>query len=154
MAEYNLKLTGWKAVIGIGVLVLIIVFRIVSLSDKRADEKLMNEIKLLLKTERLPSDVAKMKEVYETGDMEELSGLAESIVATQIDIKSVKASFPLFNFSNKRKEVVVKVAYIIRDGDRLKESKERYDLFTYYPLGKNWWHKYKTSAVRYYLNFL
>ena len=102
MAEYSFKLTGWKAVVAIGALVLFIVFRIVSMSDKRTDEKLMNEIKLLIKTERLPSDVAKMKEMYETGNMEELSGLAESIVATKIDIKSVKASFPIFNFSTKK----------------------------------------------------
>ena len=154
MAEYNFKLTGWKAVIAIVVLVLIIVFRIVSMSDKRTDEKLMNEINLLLQSEYLPSDVAKMKEMYETGNMEELSEFAKSMVATKIDIKSVKASFPMFNFSTKRKDVVVKVVYTIRDADRIRESNERYDLFTYYPLVKNWRHKYKTSAVSYYLNFL
>ena len=152
MSESTIKLSGWKVIPVILVLIVILGVRIIG--SKETDENLVREINLLLMSEYLPGDAAKIKALYETGNMEKLSKAARSITTTTIDLESVKSSYPIFNFSTGKKDVVVKVVYVIKDTDGIRESGVKYYEFEHRPLGNTWRYRYEVTALSYFLNFL
>ena len=153
MSEYKIKLTGWKAIAVVVVLIGIFGIRLMTFNDKRDDESLMKKIELQLMTDYFPDDVEELKAAYESGDMDEVAEVAESITSTTLNIESVQASYPLFDFSTPKK-VVVKVKYSLDDASGTREQGTNYYLFKHSSLGNIWEYKYDTSVVSYYLNFL
>jgi hypothetical protein len=70
-----------------------------------------------------------------------------------VNVESVQASYPLFDFSTP-KDVVVKVIYSLKDTFGERDRKTKYYLFCHGSLGNNWRYEYETSVVSYYFNFL
>ena len=153
MSEFNIKVTGWKAIAAVVVVIGIFGVRLMTFSDKKDDNALMRKIELQLMTDYFPDDVEKLKAVYEAGDVDEVERVAKSITTTRLNIESVQASSPLFDFSTP-KDVVVKVRYSLQDASGTRERGTNYYLFKHGALGNSWQYKYQTSAVFYYLNFL
>ncbi|OGV65815.1 MAG: hypothetical protein A2283_07755 [Lentisphaerae bacterium RIFOXYA12_FULL_48_11] len=153
MSKHEVKLNGWQALAGIVALAGIFGFRLMTFSDKTGDKALMREIEIQLKSGYFPEEVKKLKAVYETGDKNQMANAVESITSARLNIESVQASSPLFEFSTS-KEVVVKVSYTLKDASGTGDRKTSYYLFHHGSIGNVWTYKYKTSSLRYYLNFL
>jgi len=153
MSEHKIELTGWKAIVVVVVLLGVVGLRLVTFSDKKNDNALMRQIELQLTTDYFPNDVEKLKAVYETGDTDEMERMAESITSTKLNVESVEASYPLFDFSTPKK-VVIKVKYSLNDASGTREKGTNYYLFQHGSLFNTWRYKYKTGVVSYYLNFL
>lgn len=151
--DFNIK--GWGAIVIALILVGIIGFRLISFDDLKDDEDLMREIELQLTTEYLPDDAERLKEAYESGNEGELSAVADSITSTEVDVKSVKASSPIFSLSSSG-EVVVKVEYALNDDMGERREDTVYYLFEKrsHSIGSDWRYMYDSSAVSYYLNFI
>ena len=94
MSEYTFQLTGWQAIVAIAVLIGIFGIRLMTFSDLRDDETLMDKIELRLMTDYFPDDVEKLKAAYESGDTDEFDELVQSVTSTTLNIDSVKASYP------------------------------------------------------------
>jgi hypothetical protein len=84
--------------------------------------------------------------------MDKLGRVAKSVTSTKLNVDSVQASYPLFDFST-RKDVVVKVRYSLNDASGTREKGTNYYLFKHGSLGNVWQYKYDASEVSYYLNF-
>ncbi len=153
MSELNIKLTGWKAVAVIVVLIGILGVRLMTFSDLRDDETLMKKLELQLLTDYFPDDVETLKAAFETGNTDEIEEVANSITSTTLNVESVKASYPLFKFTSPKK-VVVKVTYSLDDDSGTRERATNYYLFKHGSLGNFWTYKRETTAVSYYLNFI
>lgn len=151
--DFNIK--GWGAAIIAVILVGVIGFRLMTFDDMKNDEDLMREIEVQLVAEYLPDDAERLAEAYESGNEGQLSAVAESITSTEVDVKAVKASSPLFDFSSP-KEVVVKVEYVLNDDMGERKEGTVYYLFEKRSLsiGSDWRYMYESNAVSYYLNFL
>ena len=153
MSEYKFKLAGWQAIVAIVVFIGIFGIRLMTFNDERDDEDLMRQIELRLVTDYFPDDVAELKAAYESGDMEEVEEVAKSITSTTLNVKSVKASYPLFDLSTP-KDVVIKVTYSLDDDSGTREKATNYYLFKHGYLGNIWTYKRETSVVSFYLNFI
>ena len=152
MSEYNIKLTGWKAIAVLIVLLGVVGFRLMTFNDKKNDKALMRQIELQLTTEFLPNDVERLKAAFETGDEDQMQSVAESITSAKLHIGSVQASYPLFDFSTS-KDVVVKVSYSLYDASGIRKTGTKYYLLKHGSIGNTWQYKYDTTVVSYYLNF-
>jgi hypothetical protein len=153
MSELKIKLTGWQAIAVVVVFIGIFGIRLMTFNDERDDADLMRQIELQLMTDYFPDDVEKLKAAYETGDMDEVEEVAQSITSTTLNVESVKASYPLFDLSTP-KDVVVKVTYSLNDDSGTREKATNYYLFKQGYLGNIWTYKHETSVVSYYLNFI
>lgn len=149
--DFNIK--GWGAVVIAVVLVGVIGFRLMTFDDKTGDEELMREIEVQLVAEYLPDDAERLAAAYESGNEGELSAVADSITSSEMEVESVKTSYPMFSFSN-RKEVVVKVEYSLNDDMGTRKEGTVYYLFEHHSLGNSWSYQYESNAFSYYLNFL
>jgi hypothetical protein len=143
---------GWQAIAVIVVFLGILGVRLMAFSDKKDNKALMREIELQLLCDYLPNDADRLKAAYETGDMDKLGRVAKSVTSTKLNVDSVQASYPVFDFS-ARKDVVVKVRYSLNDASGTREKGTNYYLFKHGSLGNVWQYKYDTSEVSYYLNF-
>lgn len=152
MSELNIKLTGWKAVAVIVVLIGILGIRLMTFSDIRDDETLMKKLELQLLTDYFPDDVENLKAAWESGDTDEFDELVQSVTSTTLNIESVQASYPLFKFTSTKK-VVVKVTYSLEDDSGTRERATNYYLFKHGSLGNSWSYKREATVVSYYLNF-
>lgn len=152
MSESKIKLTGWQAIAVVVVFIGAFGIRLMTLSDKKDDDALVRQIEMRLMTDYLPNDVEKLKAVYETGDVDDVDRVVESIASTKLNVESAKASFPLFKFSTP-KDVVVKVCYSVNDASGTREKGMKYYLFRHGALGNTWQYKYESGPVSYYLNF-
>jgi hypothetical protein len=153
MPEAKIKLKGWHAVVVLVVLVGFIIARLVTFGDKKDDSTLMRKLEVELVCDYFPDEAAKLREAYDSGDAEELQNAVESVTTAKLNIESVQASTPLFDFSTS-KDIVVKVTYSLVDSSGTRDRKTKYYLFNHGPVGNNWRYKYDTSVVSYYLNFL
>lgn len=153
MSEYKFQLTGWQAIVAIGVLIGIFGIRLMTFSDLRDDESLVKKIELQLIADYFPDDVENLKAAYESGETDELDRLAQSVTSTTLNIESVKASYPLFKFSSSKK-VVVKVTYSLDDDSGTRDTGTNYYLFRHGSIGNSWSYKREANAVSYYLNFI
>ena len=113
----------------------------------------MRRLEVQLVCDYFPNEAAKLREAYDSGDAEELQNAVKSVTTAKLNIESVQASSPLFDFSTS-KDVVVKVTYSLVDASGTRDRKTKYYLFNRGSVGNIWSYKYETSVVRYYLNFL
>ena len=150
----SINLTGWKVLVIIPVFILIIIIRIATINNMESNSKLLEKVNFELMTEFYPDEVDKMKSLYESGDVEEFSRSVKSVTTAKININTIKASYKIFNFSSKTKEVVVKVDYSIDDEYGTQRKGENYYRFEYKPMINGWHCLGKSSSVFYYLNFI
>ena len=156
MSGPNIKinLSGWKALAIIPAIVLIFGIRIATMDNKKNDANLMEKVEFQLMTEYFPDDVNRMKSLFESGNMDELAKAAKSTTTTKINIKSIKASYSIFDFSTKEKDVVVKVIYSIDDAYGTRKQGTKYYLFKHRPMINGWHYWSERSSLSYYLNFI
>ena len=150
----NIKLSGWKALAIIPVIVLILGIRIATINNKKNDTNLMEKVEFELMTEYFPDDVNRMQSLYESGNMDKVVKAAKSTTSTKINIKSIKANYSIFNFSTKEKDVVVKVMYSIDDAYGTRKQGTKYYLFKHSPMINRWKYWGERSTLSYYLNFI
>jgi len=153
MAEIQMKLNGWQAIVVIIIVIGLIVVRLASFNDKTNNEELIQELEFQLMTEYFPDDVEHLKAVYESGDDDEVSDTVESITTTELTILSVQTSSPLLSFSSNQK-VIVKVVYSLDDAFGNREQATTYYRFKHGGLLNTWRHMGRSGKTSYYLNFL
>ena len=152
--ELKFELSGWKAVVVIVVLIAALGIRIVSMGDKKNDTKLMEKVKFELMTEYYPSDVEKLKAAVATGKNDEITKVTSSVLTTKLRIKSLKASYSIFDFSSKGKDIIVKVKYSLDDQFGTRKAGTQYYRFENGPLFNTWEYKGKSFAFSYWSNFI
>lgn len=153
MPEARVKLTGWQALIGGVVLIGLIGARFATFKDMKGDETLTKALEQLLIADYFPDDVERLKAAYASGDVAKSTAVAKSVTTTRVNLDSVQASSPLFEFSTSQ-DVVVKVTYSLNDASGTRRQTTNYYLFRRGSLGNTWQYQHDTTAVRYYLNFL
>ena len=156
MSEHNIniKLSGWKALAVIPAVFVVFGIRIATMNNKKNDTNLMEKVEFELMTEYFPDDVNRMRNLYESGNMDKFDKAAKSITSTKINIKSIKASYSIFDFSSKDKDVVVKVMYSIDDAYGTRKQGIKYYSFKHSPMINRWKYRGKRSSLGYYLNFI
>ena len=90
MAEVQVKLNGWQAIIAVIIVIGLILLRLATFSDSSGDDELIRELELQLMTEYFPDDVQELTKLYESGDEDELTEAIESITTTELTILSVQ----------------------------------------------------------------
>lgn len=153
MAEHQFKLSGGQAIIGLIVLVIIFGIRLASFDDQKGNTALMQDLEQHLIAEYFPDDVDRLKAAYESGDMEKTSAVAKSVTSTKLNIRSVKTSFPLFEFTSNKK-VIVKVTYSLDNDQGTRKRQTNYYRYQHGAIGNAWQYRGKSSALMYYLNFM
>lgn len=150
----NIKFSGWGAVAVIVILIVAVGIRMVMVNKNVTDPKLLERIRFELTTEYLPDDVERMKKLHASGEVEKLSEAVASLASTQVNIKSVKVSRSIFDFSVKKRDVVVKVDYTIFDENGIRNKGTKYYRFSHTPLSSRWEFRGNSSTVSYYLKFI
>jgi hypothetical protein len=153
MSEIQVKFKGWQAIVVIVILIGIVGAKFATLNDKKDDKDLMKALEVQLMSEYYPDMADKLKAAVDSGNTNEISHAAESVTTTSLSIGSVKASYPLWDFSTP-KDVVVKVTYSLNDASGTYQTKTVYYLFSYGGLLNVWQYQYQTNSIEYYLNFL
>lgn len=151
MSEYKMNLTGWQAIVVIVVFIGIFGVRLMTFNDKTGDKDLMKHIDTQLMMEYAPHVAGKLRAALDSDDKVEMDKGVESVLTTKVNIDSVQASYPLFDFSIP-KEVVIKVAFSLDDAAGTSDKRTIYYLFKKSAFG--WHYEYITTAVSYYLNFV
>jgi len=151
MQEVKFELSGWKAVVVIVVLLSLVVARFMSLDDMQEDADLMQQIDTELKSEYSPRLAEKLRTAFDTGDKGKLEQAAKSVTSTNVDILSVEASYPVFDFATP-KDVAIKVVYSLNDVAGTDESRTIYCLFRHGVFG--WQYQHESTSLSYYLNFI
>lgn len=153
MAE--IKVSGWKAVIVIIVLVVGLGIRISSIGkDLRGDEDLMLKVRQQLMSEYMPAELKKVEGMMEAGATEAGYDRVGQLGSTEIDIKSVKASYPFYAFPAGKREGVLRVRFTMSDDDGIIKDGLNFYRFEYHPIGKTWYIKYSCSEYNYYMEFV
>ena len=147
-------LKGWKALVVLLIFVIIIVLRIVTIDDMRNNSRLVEELKLQLMSDYYPGEIEKMKELLESGNNDELSKSVDSVTTAEINFKSIKASYKIFDFSTKARNVAIKVDYSIDDANGSIKKGEKYYRFENKPLINGWRYIGESDVIYYYLNFI
>jgi len=153
MPEVQVKLRGWQVAVAAVVLAGVVAVRLVTFSDKKDDRALVQNIEMQLMSEYYPDEAARLRAAYESGDVEATQKVLDSAVSTMCNIDSIRASYPLFDFSTP-KDVVVKVTYSLIDSSGPRATETVYYLYSHGAIGNIWSYQYKTTSVSYYLNFL
>jgi hypothetical protein len=117
----------------------------------RDDEDLMKHIDALLMDEYSPYVAEKLGAAYDAGDPGGIEASVKSVTSTRVHIESVKASYPVFDFSIP-KDVVMKVSFSLEDDTGAGEQRTMYYLFRKGAFG--WQYQYITTSLSYYLNFM
>lgn len=151
MSEYKTKLSGWQAIVVVVVLIGVVAARFMTLDDMRNDKGLMKHIDTLLMDEYSPYVAGKVRAAYDTGDKDKIEESVKSVTSTKVNIVSVQASYPIFDFSTP-KDVVIKVVFSLDDVTETGEKRTIYYLFKHRTLG--WQYQYITTSLNYYLNFV
>jgi hypothetical protein len=152
MSQVNFKLKGWQAVFALVVLVGLVGVRFMTFRDKTDDKNLMRNLERQIMSDYMPKETERLLEAVDSGDRDKISKVAESVTGTKPKIESVQVSSPLLDFSTP-KDVVVKVVYSLAEGSKTRDRKTLYFLYNHGAIGNIWSYRYKTTAVRYYLNF-
>jgi hypothetical protein len=148
----NIKLGGWHAIVAIVVLVVLVGIRFMTFQDKMNDKNLVDSLKTQIVSDYFPAETERLKEAVNSGDNNRISEVAESVTGAKPKIESAKISAPLLSFSTSE-DVVVKVTYSLSEGSRTRDRKTLYLLYRHGAVGNTWSYQYKTTALRYYLNF-
>jgi hypothetical protein len=152
--KINLKVSGWYALVGIAVVAVLLGGRIATMDDMSGNKNLMDKVEFELMTEYFPDDVDEMKSLLASGDMEQLGKKVKSTASTKINVRSVKASYSIFDFSTHDRDVVVKVDYALTDAYGTRREGTKYYLFEYKPLINGWRCIGDSFKWRYYSNFI
>lgn len=152
MAQLNMKLQGWHAVLGLIFLVGLTGVRLVTFRDKTDDQRLMRDLQRKIAADYLPHEAARLQAAMNASDQQDISRVARSITNTKPRIESVRISSPFLDFSYP-KDVVVKVVYSLAEGAKTSRRRTLYFLYSYSAVGDVWIYQHQTTAVRYYLNF-
>ena len=150
----TLKLSGWKVLVVIAIIIAALGMKIMTINDKIIDPKLIEEVRFKLKAEYLPADASNIKNLYDSGDMNKLAKAVQSVTTTNIHIDSIMLSYPIADFSFKDKNIVVKVIYSIDDAYGVRKAGVKYYYFKYSPMLNVWRYRGEGSALSYYLNFI
>jgi len=150
MSELKFQLKGWQAIIVAFVLVGVVAVRLVSFNDMRNDKDLMKHIDTLLMDEYSPYVAEKLRIAYDKDPTGKTDKSVESVLSTKVNIESVQASYPIFDFSIP-KDVVIKVVFSLDDDTETGEQRTIYYLFRKGVFG--WQYQYITTSLSYYLNF-
>jgi len=110
MSELKIQLTGWRAIVLAVVLIGVVAVRFMTLNDMRNDKDLMKQIDTLLMDEYSPHVAKKLRAAFDTDDKGKIEKSVKSVTSTKVNILSVQASNPIFDFSTP-KDVVIKVAF-------------------------------------------
>ena len=153
MSDLKLEFKGWYAIVVILIIIAIIIFRFLTLSDRKDDKELMKSLEVQLMSEYYPDMADRMKAAVDSGETEEITAAVESVTTTTLKIDSVKVSYPIFKFSTPKK-VVVRVTFSLEDVSGTYQTKTVYYLYKNGGLLNRWQYQYKSSAMSYYLNFL
>lgn len=153
MTEIKTTITGWKAVVIAVALLALVGYRIATIGKPSTDEHLLRAVKNQLIMEQYPRIADQVKNLYESGETEGISELAQSFGEEGIRIHSVTISSPLFSFSTKKK-VIAKVSYTLTDTTDARTARVRYISFDHYPLSQTYRYRYDSSALSYFLNFM
>lgn len=151
MSELKIQLKGWQAIVVAIVLIGIVAARFMTLNDMRNDEELMKRIDTLLMDEYSPYVAEKLRDAYDTGDDGKIEESVKSVTSTKVNIVSVQASYPVFDFSTP-KDVVIKVVFSLDDATGTGENRTVYYLFKHGAFG--WQYQYITTSLSYYFNFM
>jgi hypothetical protein len=152
--KISVKLSGWYVLVGVVVIVVVLVGRIATMDNMANNKNLMEKVEFELMTEYFPDDVEKMKSLFASGDMDELGRRIKSTASTRINVKSVKGSYSIFDFSNKDRDVVVKVAYSLEDAYGTRKEETKYYSFEYKPMINGWRCRGESFKWMYYSNFI
>jgi hypothetical protein len=148
------KLSGWKAVAGLVLLIVIVGIRIATIGGEATDPTLMEKVKFELMTEYFPDDADRLKALHESGNEEALARAVESVTTTELHIKSIKTSASLFSLLTKNDKIIVKVDYSLDDAQGTRRAGTRYYRFKHSPMLNIWEFQGTSFASLYYLNFL
>ena len=151
MSELKIQLKGWQAIVVAVVLIGLVAVRFMSLNDMRDDKDLMKQVDTLLMDEYSPYVAEKVRNAYEKEAEDKTEKSVMSALSTKVNIVSVKASYPIFDFSIP-KDVVIKVVFSLNDDTEAGEMRTIYYLFRHGAFG--WQYQYITSSFSYYLNFM
>jgi hypothetical protein len=152
MPQVTCTMRGWQAVLPLLALIAIVGVRLLTFRDQTDDVKLMRDLESQIVSDYLPNEVARLQVAMQAGDRQQLSGVAQSVTGAKPRIESVQISYPILAFSSS-KDVVVKVVYALVEGDRSRDRKTLYFLYTHGVIGNTWRYRYETTALSYYLNF-
>ena len=150
----TLKLSGWKVLVVITIIIAALGMKIMTINDKIIDPNLIEQVRFKLKAEYLPADASKIKNLYDSGDTNKLAKAVQSVTTTNIHLDSIKLSYPIADFSFKDKNIVVKVIYSIDDAYGVRKVGVKYYYFKYSPMLNIWRYRGEGSALSYYLNFI
>ena len=150
MSELKIQLKGWQAIILAFVLIGVVTVRFMTLKDMRNDKELMKHIDTLLMDEYSPYVSENIRAAYDRGAKGKIDKSVKSILSTKVNILSVQASYPIFDFSIP-KDVVIKVVFSLDDDTETGEKRTIYYLFRRGAFG--WQYQYITTSLSYYLNF-
>ena len=151
MSEVNIKLGGWQAIVVIVAFLGVIALRLATLSDQKDDQDLMKHIHTQLLMEYAPHVAEKLRSALDAGDKGRVEEAVESVTSTRVNVRSVRASYPVFDFSTPR-DVVIKVVFSLDDASGSGEERTVYYLFRQGAFG--WQFRHETTAMRYYSNFI
>jgi len=152
MPQYSTKLSGWNAMIGIGVLLAIFAVRLATFHDQKGDENLVRQINIELMSDFYPQQVENLKAALASDNKDYVSQETKDIISSRIEIQSVQTSYPLFNYSSPR-IVIIKVKFFIKNDSGSGDVKTNYYKFKYGVIGNNWQYIYRSNVISYYLNF-
>ena len=150
MSELKIQLKGWQAIVVAVVLIGIVAVRFMSLNDMGNDKDLMKRVDTLLMDEYSPYVAEKLRAAYDKDPKGKTDKSVESVLSTKVNIVSVQASYPIFDFSIP-KDVVIKVVFSLDEDTETGEKRTIYYLFRKGVLG--WQYQYITTSLSYYLNF-
>jgi hypothetical protein len=151
MSELKIQLSGWQAIVVFIILIGVIAVRFMTINDMSDDDDLMQRVNTLLMDEYAPHVAGKLRDAYDSGNKDKIAASVKSITSTEINIASVRASYPIFKFSTP-KEVVIKVVFSLDSATESGEERTLYYLFRHGVFG--WQYQYITSSFSYYLNFM
>lgn len=152
MAE--LKFSGWKAAAALLVFGGLVAVRAFSMGDMKDNDDLTRKVSARLMSEYMPQETERMNGLMASGMEEAAMDMAAKLSGTELEIKELKVSYPVYLFSTGKREGVVKVRFILSDGDGTIKDGINYYRFEHNPLGGTWYIVRPTGEFDYYAKFL
>lgn len=153
MAQLNIHLKGWQIAVALIVLAGLAGFRLITFQDKTGDTNLMRDLERQIVSDYFPRETERLRTAVNSGDNRKISEVTESVTNAKTKIEAVQISSPLFSASTSE-NVVVRVVYSLAEGSETRDRKTLYFLYKHGAIGNTWSYQYKTTAIRYYMNFI
>ncbi len=147
------QVKGWQAIALLVLLIGLLGYRFVSFQDLSDNEAFMRSLNASLLMDYLPGETERVLAAVQAGDPDALEKTQALHQATHPMIDSIQASYPLLSLSSE-KDVIVKVVYSLQVGEELREPQTVYLHYTHHSLGNSWIYQHRTTATRYFMNFL